>query len=111
MKKTPCEEILWKGLPVIRKELAWSLIYDFGLSQRQAAFKLGITPAAVSQYLSRKRGNKSINDPIILAEIVKSAERIFSHGDTFVLVETCRLCRLIKKANGFNYSEESGSNK
>ncbi len=98
---------MWHGLPVIRKEIAVSLVYEFGLSQRQAAIKLGITPAAVSQYLSKKRGNISITDPLILSEINKAAEKIVTNGHTIVLIETCRICRFMKKHNGFDFEEDS----
>jgi len=51
MGKITCEFMIWEGLPFIRKELAKSLIYNFGLCQREAAELLGLTPAAVCQYL------------------------------------------------------------
>ncbi|MBU0498114.1 MAG: helix-turn-helix domain-containing protein [Candidatus Thermoplasmatota archaeon] len=107
MQKTPCEFIMWRGLPVIRKEIAASLVHEYGLSQRQAALKLGITPAAVSQYFSKKRGNTSITDPLILSEITKSAEKICANGHTIVLVETCRICRFMKKHNGFQFEDDA----
>ena len=49
MKRTTCEYIIWNGLPVIRKEIAVSMINDYGLSQKETAGKLDITPAAVCQ--------------------------------------------------------------
>jgi len=52
--KIDCEETVWYLLPLIRKEFAKSLIKDHGLTQRKAAEKLGITEAAVSQYVSKK---------------------------------------------------------
>ena len=76
MRSTPCEYMMWNGLPVIRKEIAESMINNHGLNQKQAAHKLGVTPAAVCQYLSKKRGKIKIEDPLILNEINKSAERI-----------------------------------
>lgn len=105
MKKTPCEYIIWHGLPVIRKEIAENLVFKHGLSQRQAAKKLGITPAAVSQYLSKKRGKLRITDQIMIQEINNSTERIVDQGESIVLVETCRLCKIIKKNNGFPLKE------
>ena len=60
MKQTPCEYMMWNGLPVIRKEIAESMINNFGLNQKEAAKKLGVTPAAVCQYLSKKRGKIKI---------------------------------------------------
>ena len=72
MKRTTCEYMMWNGLPVIRKEIAESMINDFGLSQKDTAEKLGITPAAVCQYVSRKRGRINIVDNLILQEIKSS---------------------------------------
>jgi predicted transcriptional regulator len=106
MKKTPCEYIIWHGLPVIRKEIAASLVFSHGLSQRQAAKKLGVTPAAVSQYLSKKRGKLQITDQILIQEIHASAQKIVEQGEAIVLVETCRLCHLMKKRNTFHLKEE-----
>ena len=62
MKGTPCEYMMWNGLPVIRKEIAESMINNFGLNQKEAAKNLGVTPAAVCQYLSKKRGKIKIVD-------------------------------------------------
>ena len=76
MKRTTCEYMMWNGLPVIRKEIAESMINDFGLSQKETARRLGITPAAVCQYLSGKRGRINITDEMILKEVRMSAKTI-----------------------------------
>ncbi|MBN1280944.1 MAG: Fis family transcriptional regulator [Candidatus Thermoplasmatota archaeon] len=94
MKRTPCEYIIWEGLPVIRKELAECMITNFGVSQKEAAEKLGVTPAAVCQYRSNKRGNTRINDKELLKQISLSAERILNTSNANVVEETCRICRL-----------------
>jgi predicted transcriptional regulator len=96
MIETPCEEIKWEGLPIIRKELIRSMINDFGLNQKEAADKLGLTAAAVCQYLSRKRGKISIIDKDILVEVNISAKKIIEHGEKVVVQEICRLCRIIR---------------
>ena len=80
MKRTTCEYMMWSGLPVIRKEIAESMINDFGLSQKEAAEKLGITPAAVCQYVSKKRGRLEIADTTVLKQIKTSAESIIEDG-------------------------------
>ncbi len=97
MIETPCEEMKWEGLPIIRKELVKCMINDFGLNQKEAAGKLNLTPAAVCQYLSRKRGKISIIENKILMEVNISAGRIIEHGDTVVIQEICRLCKIIIK--------------
>jgi hypothetical protein len=98
---------MWNGLPVIRKEIAESMINEFGLNQKQAAEKLGVTPAAVSQYLSKKRGKIKIIDDIILIEIKKSAELIINNGTDNVVPETCRICKILIKKGVFPLACES----
>ena len=107
MKRAPCEYMMWNGLPVIRKEIAESMINEFGLNQKQTAEKLGVTPAAVSQYLSKKRGKIKIIDDIILLEIKKSAELIINNGTDTVVPETCRICKILIKKGVFPLACES----
>jgi len=104
MKRTPCEYMMWNGLPVIRKEIAESMIQDFGLNQKEAAEKLGVTPAAVCQYLSKKRGKIKIIDDTILKEINKSAERIINEADGAVISETCRICKILINKGVFPFT-------
>ncbi len=87
--------MMWNGLPVIRKEIAESMINTFGLTQKEAAEKIGVTPAAVCQYLSHKRGKLKITDQSILEEINRSAERIIEHEDSVLVSETCRICKTL----------------
>ncbi|MFE3845370.1 transcriptional regulator [Thermoplasmatota archaeon] len=94
MEQTPCEYIVWNGLPIIRKGIAESMINDYGLSQSETAEKLCVSPAAVSQYISGKRGKTTITDIEMREEINKSAERIIQQGDGTLGSEMCRLCKL-----------------
>lgn len=94
--KIDCEESVWHILPLIRKEFASSLIEDHGLTQRKAAEKLGITESAVSQYISKKRGDTKVTDKTIQREIKISTARIIN-GDLAVMkTETCRICHLLR---------------
>jgi predicted transcriptional regulator len=101
MKQTPCEYMIWNGLPYIRREIAETLIDDFGLSQKEVAERLGVTPAAICQYLSRKRGKIKIKHQIITKEITVSAERIIKNDDISITEETCRICRIMRN-NGIH---------
>ncbi len=94
MKKTPCEYIVWNVLPCIRKHLA-EILFEEGLSQKEVAEKLGVSNAAVSQYLSNKRGAGKKFDEKIMKEIEKSAHAILKGGD--VIEEICKICTFIKK--------------
>ena len=98
--KTPCETIVWHILPVIRKEFTRSLVTHHGFTQRKTAIRLGITDAAVSRYLSGKRGNIDISNKRILKEITNSASIIAKGNKKTVIQETCRICSLLK-SNGF----------
>ena len=102
MQRTPCEYMMWNGVPVIRKEIAESMVNDFDLSQKEAAEKLGITPAAVCQYLSKKRGKIKIVDKIVLKEIKISANRIIKHEQAVVIIETCRICKMLRNRGIFS---------
>ena len=98
MKRTICEHMMWNGLPVIRKEIAESMINDYGLNQKETAEKLEITPAAVCQYLSKKRGSSDITNEIILSEIKLSAKNIIENGNEYIIPETCKICKLLSKS-------------
>lgn len=99
MKQTFCEYMMWHGFPTIRKKIAESMMDDFGLSQKETAEKLGISSAAVCQYMSRKRARIEITDDHLLNEIRCSAENIINNGNGQILSETCRLCKIIR-SNG-----------
>jgi hypothetical protein len=90
--------MMWNGLPVIRKEIAVSMINDYGLSQKETAEKLDITPAAICQYLSKKRGRPHIFNEAILTEIKLSAKNIIDTGNGNIIPETCRICKIVRKS-------------
>jgi len=96
LRKVPCEIIIWHILPVIRKEFARNLMKNYDLNQKQVAELLGITPAAICQYLSDKRGFYNITDDDIMYEIVKSTNVLYNNGVECVVNETCRICNIIK---------------
>lgn len=102
MKRTTCEYMMWSGLPVIRKGIAESMINDFGLSQKETAEKLGVTPAAICQYVSKKRGRIEISDEKVLSEMKVSAESIITNGGESVISETCRICKILRASGEFN---------
>ena len=51
-----CDTMVRNLLPPMRAEMVLRLVKKQGISQSDAAKRLGITRAAVSQYMSRKRG-------------------------------------------------------
>ncbi len=71
----PQEVEVWYLLPAIRRELALRMIGK-GARQKDVASLLGVTPAAVSQYMKSKRAKGVRFSEDVLKEIGKSAERI-----------------------------------
>jgi predicted transcriptional regulator len=51
-----CDSMVRNLLPPMRAEMVTRLVQQQGLSQSDAAKRLGVTRAAVCQYMSRKRG-------------------------------------------------------
>ena len=51
-----CDTMVRNLLPPMRAEMVLRLVQRQGISPSDAAKRLGITRAAVSQYMSRKRG-------------------------------------------------------
>jgi predicted transcriptional regulator len=100
--------MMWNGLPAIRKEIAECMINDFGLNQKETAKKMGITPAAICQYVSNKRGRENITDEYILKEIKKAAQNIIENGNDYFIQETCRICRIMRSMNLFSFNVHEG---
>jgi predicted transcriptional regulator len=51
-----CDTMVRNLLPPMRAEMVFRLVQHKGLSQSDAAKRLGVTRAAISQYMSKKRG-------------------------------------------------------
>ena len=89
----PQEIEVWYTIPALRRELTKSMIEDCKLTQKQVAEHMGITEAAVSQYLSSKRATEVTFSNAVLDEIKKSAKNIIE--DQILLVpEMMRLTKL-----------------
>jgi len=85
----PQEITTWYLLPAIRKELAKSMMKN-GMTQREAAKKLGVTDAAISQYISGKRAC-DVKLGIGVSSMVKSSAKKISEGSD-AMGEINRIC-------------------
>ena len=86
---------------MIRREVSRELVYVHGMSQAEVARRFGVTDAAISQYLKKKRGgNELIDDSPLYSEFERevklSAERIAKDQSDFS-TEMCRLCCVVKQ--------------
>ncbi len=91
----PQEIEVWYIIPAIRKEFAKLLTGSHGLSYEKAGNVLGISKAAVSQYLSNKRANKVCLDVKTKREIKKSAVKVVDNANV-AMIEIQRILKFMK---------------
>ena len=92
----PQEIEVWYIIPAIRRELVKEII-KLGPNQKRIAEILGVTPAAVSQYMSQKRAKEVEFAQETMDEIKKSAKIIMD--DPGKLVEEMQKILLSVKKN------------
>ncbi len=95
----PQEIEVWYIIPAIRKELARLLTGKYELSFEKAGGILGVSKAAVSQYLSNKRANKVKLGVDVKREVAKSA-KILAEKPRLALVEMQRILKYMKNSRG-----------
>jgi len=93
--KSPCEEVVWDVLPSIRAAIAEELVKR-ELSQKEVSKLLGITPPAVSQYVSKKRGYNIIFKDEIRDEIEKLADDLMQGPVDDLVSRMCIICRMLR---------------
>ncbi len=91
----PQEIEVWFVLPAIRRELAKSMI-NYGLTQKKIAERLGVTDAAISQYMNSKRAKEIEFDQELNKKIKESAKRI-TDSKYNLIEEIQEICDLFKK--------------
>jgi hypothetical protein len=93
----PCEKAVWYHLPQIRADLAIELVKT-GMTQSQAAKKLGVTPAAVSQYIHKKRGMQLQKSMDYCKQIEAAVQKILEEASSNDLHQiVCNCCRLLQQ--------------
>lgn len=100
--KYPCEKVTKFFLPAYRSLIAKELIDNYGFTQVEAANKLGTTQAAISHYLSSKRGEKYIkeiqNNSKVRSTINKVVKELALRKSSpeEMMPELCDLCMSIR---------------
>jgi uncharacterized protein len=91
-----CDTMVRNLLPPMRAEMVSRLINEQGLTQSDAAKRLGVSRAAVSQYISRKRGAGEVEISTELdAMIDRWALAVVTGESDMNLCDVC-LCALKK---------------
>ncbi|MDM7935800.1 MAG: helix-turn-helix domain-containing protein [Methanothrix sp.] len=93
--KSPCEAIVWDLLPCIRAAIAEELVRR-GVSQREVSRMLGITPPAVSQYVSKKRGYSIEFSEDVRAAVCLLADDLMEGRVEDLVERICGICRMAR---------------
>jgi hypothetical protein len=88
-----CEIIVQYVLPVIRAEMAVRM-QEEGISQAQIARILGVTPAAVNQYVKSKRGTAGQDTEVL--EVIDDYLEEYKDDPGALSVHLCDVCNKIK---------------
>lgn len=101
---TSCESIARYLLPLYRAFVAKELIEKYNYTQVEAAKKLGTTQAAISQYMTSKRGHGRIPNyaeiaPLVQNAAAKVAERITTTrmSRKEFSASFCELCKSLQR--------------
>jgi len=97
----PCIAAVWYLIPAVSAGLAKRLAKE-GLSQSQIAAKLGITRAAVSQYISGKRGTELTLGKKSKKALDTLAKKLAKPGsgandDAVLSLAMCEICAIARK--------------
>ena len=105
--RQPCEVAAREIIPSIRASIALILIDEYKLSKYEAAKLLGVTPAAVTNYVNRRRGDRFVaklmsteSSKSMLreaAEIVLSMSRGSQESAARLQMITCELCSSVNE--------------
>lgn len=94
-----CDTMVRNLLPPMRAEMVFRLVQKQGLSQSDAAKKLGVTRAAVSQYLSRKRGAGEVEISSELNLMIDRWALAVVTGESDI--NLCDVCQCAKQKSPF----------
>ncbi len=97
--KTPCQIVHWHLLPAIAAELAKQLKQQH-TPQSTIASILGVTPAAVSQYLKKKRGTEAILSKAVKQRIKRLALQVQQQqiSDCEFILGVCSICSVARRS-------------
>jgi len=96
MYSLPQEIEVWYIIPAIRKEFASVFIKKYKLTYEKAGEYLGVSKAAIAQYVSNKRANKIKITDEIKKEIGKSCKEIIKNSKP-AFNEIQRILKIMKE--------------
>ncbi|HJX23825.1 MAG TPA: helix-turn-helix domain-containing protein [Candidatus Bathyarchaeia archaeon] len=99
--RTACELMSTLALPSIRARIAKVAIEKYGMRQKDVALRLGLTRAAVSQYMKEKRAGPTISETHLksIEDMIDNASMGLAKGELseFDLTRAfCRMCAALR---------------
>ena len=89
-------------LPALRTAIAKELVEKYGLRNTEVAEKMNVTPAAVTQYLNKSRGemaSQTIEGSDRVMTLVSEITRDLVEGESpvdMLLLKMCRACQAVR---------------
>jgi len=106
--KLPCQLIVWNVLPAIRAAIAEELS-AMGVSQQEAARLLDMTPSAISQYLTGKRGYRIVFEGEVKGSLNRLARDLHADRVDDLAARICEICAQIREENQLSGSCDEGA--
>jgi len=99
-----CEDVAQYLLPIFRSLVAKKLIEEYGFTQVEVAESLGTTQAAISQYITSKRGRRDVEKfkeslPVIQVLARETAKKIATKEvrNEEAMSSFCKICRSLQE--------------
>ncbi len=99
--KPPCMIVVKDILPSIRVLIARELFGKHGLKKSKVANLMGLTPAAITQYLNTTRGDNSkvIEGSVKIRELITDISKDMVQGKSppdMLLLKMCMICQIVR---------------
>ena len=86
-----CDAMVHRYVPPMRAEMVYRLVHHQGVPQSEVARRLGISRAAISQYISKKRGGSEIDLSGELDQMINRwALAVMGEDDAITVCDVCR---------------------
>ncbi len=86
-----CDTLARRLLPQMRAEMVYRLVNERGISQSEASRRLGVSRAAISQYMNRKRGFTRQDFTGELDQVIERWVSAVASGEGTITI--CDVCR------------------
>lgn len=97
---TDYERVAYKFMPALRQYTVYILVNEMHMNQKEAAMAMGVTQAAISKYLNKKKISKetsSIMSNFNSSYVYDYVKNVLSKNDINAQKSVCHLCQSYHK--------------